>query len=96
MLSDSEIIKFKIIFHIVKLQYETKKTGVAMKKNMGSVDRLIRLIVGAVIIVWGILTANWWGAVGIILLVTGLMNWCPLYIPFKISTIKSGDNKKEF
>ncbi|MEN8193353.1 MAG: DUF2892 domain-containing protein [Bacteroidota bacterium] len=66
-----------------------------MKKNVGSVDRLLRLIVGAVIVVWGVYAENWWGLIGLVPLMTGLMNWCPLYIPFKMSTIQSGDNKKE-
>lgn len=66
-----------------------------MKKNVGSVDRLLRLIVGAVIIVWGVYAESWWGLVGIIPLMTALMNWCPAYVPFKISTIKRGDNKVE-
>jgi len=65
-----------------------------MKKNVGSVDRLLRLIVGAVIVVWGVYSESWWGLVGLVPLMTGLLNWCPIYIPFKISTIKSGDNKK--
>ena len=66
-----------------------------MKKNVGSVDRLLRLILGAVIIVWGVYAESWWGLIGLIPLMTGLMNWCPIYVPFKISTIKTGDNKKE-
>lgn len=64
-----------------------------MKKNVGSVDRLLRLIVGAAIIVWGVYAENWWGLVGLVPLMTGLLNWCPTYLPFKLSTIKSGDNK---
>ncbi|VAX27125.1 hypothetical protein MNBD_IGNAVI01-1336 [hydrothermal vent metagenome] len=66
-----------------------------MKKNVGSVDRLLRLILAAVIIVWGVYAESWWGLIGLIPLMTGLMNWCPIYAPFKISTIKAGDNKKE-
>jgi len=64
-----------------------------MKKNVGSVDRLLRLIVGAAIVVWGVYAENWWGLVGLVPLMTGLLNWCPVYLPFKLSTIKSGDNK---
>ncbi len=66
-----------------------------MKKNVGSVDRLLRLIVGAVIIVWGVYAESWWGLVGLVPLMTGLTNWCPAYVPFKMSTIKKGDNKVE-
>lgn len=66
-----------------------------MKKNVGSVDRLLRLIVGAVIIVWGVYAESWWGLVGLLPLMSGLMNWCPLYVPLKLSTIKKSDNKVE-
>ena len=51
-----------------------------MKSNLGSVDRLLRLIVGAVLVVLaltGVIGA--WGWLGIILLATGLINSCPLY-----------------
>jgi O-antigen ligase len=51
-----------------------------MKSNLGSVDRLLRLIVGAVLVVLaltGVIGA--WGWLGIILLATGLINFCPLY-----------------
>ncbi len=66
-----------------------------MKKNVGSVDRLIRLIVGAVIIVWGAYSESWWGLVGLVPLMTGLLNWCPIYLPLNFSTIKRSDNKQE-
>ncbi len=66
-----------------------------MKKNVGSVDRLLRIIVGAVIVVWGVYAESWWGLVGVVPLMTGMLNWCPVYLPFKLSTIKRGDNKQE-
>lgn len=65
-----------------------------MKKNVGSVDRLLRIIVGAAIVVWGVYAESWWGLVGLVPLMTGLLNWCPVYLPLKLSTIKRGDNKK--
>lgn len=64
-----------------------------MKKNVGATDRLIRIILGLVIIAWGIYAENWFGLVGLVPLMTALLNWCPAYLPFKISTIKRGDNK---
>ena len=66
-----------------------------MKKNVGSVDRLLRIIVGAVIVVWGVYAESWWGLVGLVPLMTGMLNWCPVYLPFSLSTIKKGDNKQE-
>lgn len=59
-----------------------------MKKNMGKTDKTIRLILGVVIIALGIYFKSWWGLVGLVPLLTALVNFCPLYAPFKISTIK--------
>lgn len=63
-----------------------------MKKNMGSMDRMIRVVVAVVI---GVLyfTNVIGGTLGIILLVlagiflaTSFISTCPLYMPFKLST----------
>lgn len=65
-----------------------------MKKNIGSVDKVVRILVA--IIIAGLYFANLIsGTVSIILLIlagvlllTGFMNFCPLYLPFGISTRK--------
>lgn len=63
-------------------------------KNMGSLDRKIRRVVGIVLIVLAIilqvkLDRFWWiGIIGLIMIVTSTISFCPLYLPFKISTIK--------
>ena len=66
-----------------------------MKKNVGSVDRLIRMILGLLIIAWGIYAKNWFGLIGIVPLMTAVLNWCPFYIPLKLSTINRSANKKK-
>ncbi|MDQ1297274.1 MAG: hypothetical protein QG611_1256 [Bacteroidota bacterium] len=65
-----------------------------MKKNMGNLDRTIRLVLAAVIllltltnVITGTL-AYILLALGIIFAVTSLFSICPLYIPFKINTRK--------
>lgn len=65
-----------------------------LKKNMGSTDRLIRVLVAAVIGVLyyqNVIT----GTVGIVLLLlaivfvlTSVVGFCPLYLPFGINTNK--------
>jgi hypothetical protein len=66
-----------------------------MKKNMGTIDKTIRLIVA---IVFAILyfTNTVTGTFGIILVVLGavfvltsLISFCPLYLPFGINTCKT-------
>jgi len=63
-----------------------------MIKNMGSVDRIVRLVVGAVLIglfVTGI-TSGTWGVVSVVVagvfILTSLVSTCPLYLPFGIRT----------
>jgi hypothetical protein len=57
-----------------------------MKANVGSADRIIRLILGAVIIVLGFYFKSWWGVVGIVPIITGLVNYCPAYSLMGVST----------
>lgn len=63
-----------------------------MKKNMGSADRIIRVLIAAVIAVL-FFTGVIEGTLGIVLLVlagvfvlTSLISFCPLYLPFGLST----------
>lgn len=60
-----------------------------MKKNVGSTDKIIRIILGLAIIIIGIITQSLWGLIGLIPIVTALIGWCPLYLPFGISTCKT-------
>lgn len=57
-----------------------------MKANVGSADRIIRFILGAVIIVLGFYFKSWWGVVGIVPIITGLVNYCPAYSLIGVST----------
>ena len=59
-----------------------------MKCNVGNTDRILRIVSGVAILGAGLYFQSWWGAVGIIPILTGLIRWCPAYIPFGISTGK--------
>ena len=67
-----------------------------MKKNMGTADKVVRILVAIVIV--GLYFANLIsGTAAIILLIpagvfilTSFMSFCPLYYPFGISTQKKG------
>ena len=50
-----------------------------MKHNVGGIDRVLRIVLGLAIIGAGVIYASWWGAIGAVLLVTGLIGWCPPY-----------------
>ncbi len=60
-----------------------------MKTNVGGFDKKFRILVGIVIIAAGFYFKSWLGAIGLVPLLTGLIGWCPLYIPFGISTSKA-------
>lgn len=66
-----------------------------MKRNMSNLDRIIRVVLAAVFAIL-YFTGTLTGTLGIILLVLGgvflltaLVGFCPLYVPFKFSTKKS-------
>lgn len=59
-----------------------------MKKNVGTTDRIIRIILGILIAAAGIIFKSWWGLLAIIPLFTGIVGWCALYKPFSLSTAK--------
>ena len=50
----------------------------------------IKVVFGLLIISAGVDYQSWWGAVGAIILITGIINFCPLYLPFGISSCKKG------
>ncbi|MBR9689941.1 MAG: DUF2892 domain-containing protein [Candidatus Altiarchaeota archaeon] len=57
------------------------------EKNEGKLDRILRLVFGALLVGWGIYTANWWGLLGLILIVTGITGYCSLYPILGINTV---------
>jgi Protein of unknown function (DUF2892) len=61
---------------------------IAMTKNVGTIDRSIRIIAGLALI--GVAaTGKIWGLVGIVPLLTGIIGWCPPYKLLGINTAKS-------
>jgi len=66
--------------------------GFSMKKNMGSIDKNLRLILGLIILLVGYLNESWWGLIGIIPILTSFVSFCPFYVPLKLSTIKKEKN----
>ncbi len=57
-----------------------------MKRNVGTVDRIVRIVAGLAIAAAGIYFRNWLGLIAIIPLATAVVGVCPLYLPFGIST----------
>ena len=76
--------------------YLTKQ--ITMKKNMGSMDRIIRVIMAAIVFAL-YYTGTITGTLGIVLIVlaavfvlTSLVSVCPLYLPFGLSTLMRKKN----
>ncbi len=62
-----------------------------MKQNVGNVDRWIRIVLGVAILSLLVFLngpIRWIGLVGLIPLVTGIINFCPIYALLGISTQK--------
>lgn len=58
-----------------------------MTPNIGSTDKLVRLVVGALLMLLALFgTIGWWGWIGVVLVATALMNWCPGYSLLGIKT----------
>lgn len=63
-----------------------------MTKNVGGIDRTIRITVGLALIAAAATGAvGVWGYVGVVPLFTGLMGWCPPYalLGFNSCAVKS-------
>ena len=60
-----------------------------MKSNVGGIDRILRIVVGLVLIVITFTgTVGVWGWLGVVPLATGALGWCPPYAIFGWSTCK--------
>ncbi len=64
-----------------------------LKRNVGRTDGIIRVVLGALVLVLGIELRSLWGLLGLIPLITGLLGWCPLYLLLGIDTSKGHSDK---
>ncbi|MHB8258580.1 MAG: YgaP family membrane protein [Acidiferrobacterales bacterium] len=61
-----------------------------MAKNVGTVDRSVRIVVGLGVLSLVFLGPHTpWGYLGLVPLATGLTGWCPAYLPLGIKTCKT-------
>lgn len=53
-----------------------------MKNNVGFIDRIIRIVIGCAMLAFVFLipgNERWWGLLGIIPVLTGILGICPIY-----------------
>jgi len=60
-----------------------------MRRNIGTTDKIIRVLAGLAILVLGIALKSWWGVIGVLPVLTAFVGICPAYLPFGISTCKT-------
>lgn len=66
------------------------KESLSMKKNVGGIDRALRIGVGVALIGLAATgTVGVWGYIGVAPLLTGLVGWCPPYTLFGWNTCKT-------
>lgn len=65
-----------------------------MKRNVGSADKVIRIVLGLAIIVIGFYLQSWWGAIGVVPLFTAFIGVCPAYSLIGVSTDKRVKTEK--
>ena len=65
-----------------------------MKKNIGNLDRILRLVIGVAIAAFGVMNQSWFGLIAIIPIGTALISTCPLYLPLGLNT-GAGDGDAE-
>jgi Protein of unknown function (DUF2892) len=58
-----------------------------MQANVGGIDRIVRIVVGLVLIALAATgTVGAWGYIGIVPILTGFFKFCPAYLPFGINS----------
>ncbi|HPF35727.1 MAG TPA: DUF2892 domain-containing protein, partial [Candidatus Krumholzibacteria bacterium] len=57
-------------------------------RNVGSMDRMVRLVLGAALVVWAVAGGPVWAWIGALPLLTGLLGTCPAYSLFGMSTCR--------
>jgi hypothetical protein len=66
-----------------------------MEANLGKVDRILRALLGFVLILMGLIYNSWLILIGGIIFLTSVFSWCPIYYPFRWSTKKKKLEPKE-
>ena len=72
---------------MIALIDETNFKGVLMSKNVGGIDRMLRIVAGVVLLSLTVVgPQTMWGLVGLVPLLTGLFSFCPFYPLFGLNT----------
>ncbi|MEN3001293.1 MAG: DUF2892 domain-containing protein [Armatimonadota bacterium] len=65
-----------------------------MTCNIGRVEQAIRILIGIAILAVGWYYQSWWGLIGLIPLITGIVRFCPLWRVLGISSCPAGERSR--
>jgi hypothetical protein len=66
-----------------------------MKQNVGRIDQYVRYGLSLALIVGALVSGIWWIAIfAVVPAFTGYTRSCPMYRPFKLSTVQKSELKK--
>jgi hypothetical protein len=64
-----------------------------MKMNMAIWDRVVRLLIGTLLVAWAVAGGPWWAYLGLVLLATSSWRFCPLYSALRTGTLREQAQK---
>ena len=64
-----------------------------MKCNIGRTEQIVRIVIGVVIILFGLNFKNWWGLIGLVPIITGVIRYCPISDVLGISTCDTNNKQ---
>ena len=57
-----------------------------MNNNVGTIDKVLRIVAGLGLISWAVMGGPIWAWIGVVPLATGILGWCPAYTLVGIKT----------
>lgn len=69
-----------------KTNNREKVIHMILKKNVGHIESIVRVTIGALIMAAGLYFDSWWGFVGLIPVFSGGVSFCPIYRALDIDT----------
>ncbi len=64
-----------------------------MTKNIGSIDKVLRIELAIAITIVAVYFKSWWGLLALVPLLTGLFSVCPLYLILGVNTCNANHAK---
>lgn len=63
-----------------------------LQKNVGHADRVVRIALGVLILSVALYYESLWGILGLVMIASGTLRFCPVYFPFGFSTHREKKN----